>query len=1641
MEEEDWLRFGSDWGPGTSDDSFINDLNIPLRDSPPPVQYVTDMQPHTSAMATMDLGFDDGFNNVYDELENNTYQVQMTAVTTQQSTSYAEMQPIQATSSHNYQEPVQQMYVEAHGTQETSYYQYEQVPVTQPPQQIHQMQPQTSGHMQQMMTSSDYMQVEPSTSQIVDPVVLPQQSNTPQPAKPKSNRSSQQNRSSAQRKGKAAAAATSNQAPRQQPKNPDNSQQTVCLSQEETQLMSQIMRELQEIATQLAATEDEDIKSNLVQKRKELEETQQRILLSQLMKQNASLAAQISAPAMQQQAPVVQQPPPPRPRPAPPARPPVPKNNGPAQLKVLQRQGSGTTLAPKRSQPKKPPQQPVEPQPKTIQVIQQPDGSLVCVETGQVLRASIEPMTKQPPATITPPPEAVAGHTDGPPLLHPETEAAHASTSAITMLSSTANDGYCEVKPVTTTHIQQQPQQNVQITTAPLQRRPMQKQQPPQQQQQQQQQPTVVYVQTGQGQAAVVTQHQYIQQPPPQPLHHQQPAPTQIVTNQVINSRNSISTETMKIVAGQLISQNPGVEPTVKDVVRVASGQQTGRYTLPAQNNRRQQPLILTSTGAQPQVVVGKVMTHLPPGINLGSLPPGTHQVVIVDQPPPPAPPPPPPKPVITKMPAAECEKRLAERQETRATRLRSFFDDMTERIGQPESERPFSSLKDVVERLLPYGLSDEPPLKPEYEAEFDNNLMRSFLNLSMKQDNLMKRVGRAFLQESQRECNMQEKNLLLYLDHEYERRKFEAEKALTKEENGHERLIESSTLIPALREAGISDPKAVARGRGGPAPQRPSVFSQAQAYEYYDFDDVPSTAPRPPPSPSPPPFERMPSPSPSLSSMLSSPSSSVRFSSRRSSISPEKAVKEIRREPPPRLPVVRVPPPMPKVLAQKQEKVPKEEPPTPKLDRLEKPVPAVKPKMAEKAVKVEKAIKVEAASTPRSPSVAKPAPVLRVEKAEESNIKTIRSPRASYPQPLKMRAKAHDRKEREEDKVEVAPPTILKKTTAWEQTKAQQALALQETIRAASMPIKKPVPKPTPPPPEPVVSPLKIQPRVCRTESNLEEEASDDDRGSVSPELGEAPPPAVIAPKPMLVPPKPKIVPIRLPPPRPNRIRVKDEAKAEKSGATPEPARIPPTPAVKEEKPAEEPPKVQQPVPIKLKLKLGNMVEEVVIAKPPGPRYTAAFVHELRRKQKLEKKEKKKKKKEKRERERLEKEKAARVVEDYGKDQNQPPLLNGTHSWNGKHHYDDEPCCSKSLSPELPAANTSGTLVFKINPKSLKMHAVSPSSRSNSPAVSSRPSSRSNSSLKIRTSLGNSRGASPAIPLLKIQRDSPSEPAVPKLRISLKLPRPEVKEELKPVEPERLKRPEPPTNGHVVEPTPPKLPRLKLSLGALKLPAPEPVVPVPEPVVAKQIPAPIITPPKKVQPIKLAAKLPPARVAQPVKQQPPPPPIQRASDCGRAPFTRPSPPPVQRTAPKTPVKLDEPVSVNPLVALRNASRQVTAQQIFGNPGRPHFKSTGPRPKPATARRPSSPKAPAPVPRLPAARPPQQPVVRTPVVAPRAPAQPQGDVAFSDDDEDDAADTTTAPAEDHLEDMLATWGLTSNVPMQQNSMKNANGYM
>ncbi|CAJ0579420.1 unnamed protein product, partial [Mesorhabditis spiculigera] len=1557
------------------------------------------MQPHTSAMATMDLGFDDGFNNVYDELENNTYQVQMTAVTTQQSTSYAEMQPIQATSSHNYQEPVQQMYVEAHGTQETSYYQYEQVPVTQPPQLIHQMQPQTSGHMQQMMTSSDYMQVEPSTSQIVDPVVLPQQSNTPQPAKPKSNRSSQQNRSSAQRKGKAAAAATSNQAPRQQPKNPDNSQQTVCLSQEETQLMSQIMRELQEIAAQLAATEDEDIKSNLVQKRKELEETQQRILLSQLMKQNAS-----SNPVCRQYWRAVR------------AAGPILLDvrvwsNGPAQLKVLQRQGSGTTLAPKRSQPKKPPQQPVEPQPKTIQVIQQPDGSLVCVETGQVLRASIEPMTKQPPATITPPPEAVAGHTDGPPLLHPETEAAHASTSAITMLSSTANDGYCEVKPVTTTNIQQQPQQNVQITTAPLQRRPMQKQQPPQQQQQQQQQqPTVVYVQTGQGQAAVVTQHQYIQQPPPQPLHHQQPAPTQIVTNQVINSRNSISTETMKIVAGQLISQNPGVEPTVKDVVRVASGQQTGRYTLPAQNNRRQQPLILTSTGAQPQVVVGK----------------------------------------ITKMPAAECQKRLAERQETRATRLRSFFDDMTERIGQPESERPFSSLKDVVERLLPYGLSDEPPLKPEYEAEFDNNLMRSFLNLSMKQDNLMKRVGRAFLQESQRECNMQEKNLLLYLDHEYERRKFEAEKALTKEENGHERLIESSTLIPALREAGISDPKAVARGRGGPAPQRPSVFSQAQAYEYYDFDDVPSTAPRPPPSPSPPPFERVcfcvfvilkdavPFTIIIIDYVLSLLVGSL-FQSKVFHLTGESRQGD---QTGTTAEVVRVPPPMPKVLAQKQEKVPKEEPPTPKLDRLEKPVPAVKPKMAEKAVKVEKAIKVEAATTPRSPSVAKPAPVQRVEKAEESNIKTIRSPRASYPQPLKMRAKAHDRKEREEDKVEVAPPTILKKTTAWEQTKAQQALALQETIRAASMPIKKPVPKPTPPPPEPVVSPLKIQPRVCRTESNLEEEASDDDRGSVSPELGEAPPPAVIAPKPMLVPPKPKIVPIRLPPPRPNRIRVKDEAKAEKSGATPEPARIPPTPAVKEEKPAEEPPKIQQPVPIRLKLKLGNMVEEVVVAKPPGPRYTAAFVHELRRKQKLEKKEKKKKKKEKRERERLEKEKAARVVEDYGKDQNQPPLLNGTHSWNGKHHYDDEPCCSKSLSPELPAANTSGTLVFKINPKSLKMHAVSPSaSRSNSPAVSSRPSSRSNSSLKIRTSLGNSRGASPAIPLLKIQRDSPSEPAVPKLRISLKLPKPEVKEELKPVEPERLKRPEPPTNGHVVEPTPPKLPRLKLSLGALKMPAPEPVVPVPEPVVAKQIPAPVITPPKKVQPIKLAAKLPPARVAQPVKQQPPPPPIQRASDCGRAPFTRPSPPPVQRAAPKTPVKLDEPVSVNPLVALRNASRQVTAQQIFGNPGRPHFKSTGPRPKSATARRPSSPKAPAPVPRLPAARPPQQPVVRTPVVAPRAPAQPQGGVAFSDDDEDDAADTTTAPAEDHLEDMLATWGLTSNVPMQQNSMKNTNGYM
>ncbi|KAK6060494.1 hypothetical protein COOONC_01845 [Cooperia oncophora] len=225
-------------------------------------------------------------------------------------------------------------------------------------------------------------------------------------------------------------------------------------------------------------------------------------------------------------------------------------------------------------------------------------------------------------------------------------------------------------------------------------------------------------------------------------------------------------------------------QPTVGEVVRQ---QHQLRHVSGAQQVIVQQvaagPQVVVATGSQP-IAAAQIRSQIvqqstiPAQIVLAPPVQQSPQVVVLAH----------------RASPAQTAKRLEEKRASRLSRLRNYFENLHTALACPDTETPFSDLRDVLQRLLPYHAYGEPNLSDEHLEQFDTNYMRTNINLYEQRKHLEKRLRKVLFDEALHGTEAEERNLLLFLDGEYEKRKLEEEKELVKQ--GNIALVQYRTII-----------------------------------------------------------------------------------------------------------------------------------------------------------------------------------------------------------------------------------------------------------------------------------------------------------------------------------------------------------------------------------------------------------------------------------------------------------------------------------------------------------------------------------------------------------------------------------------------------------------------------------------------------------------------------------------------------------------------------------------------------------------------------------------------------------------------------------------------------------------------------
>ncbi|CAD5225445.1 unnamed protein product [Bursaphelenchus xylophilus] len=188
------------------------------------------------------------------------------------------------------------------------------------------------------------------------------------------------------------------------------------------------------------------------------------------------------------------------------------------------------------------------------------------------------------------------------------------------------------------------------------------------------------------------------------------------------------------------------------------------------------------------------------------------------------------PTPIVLPTPK-ELAAMVKKKQEQRRNKIACFFNVIKEKLNETDYISPFKGLADVFDRLLPFGLLDEPEHSEEHLKHVDRELLRHQVYMDAKLKRIENKMRSIYFKDAVGENEHKaELNMLLYLDAEYERRRFEADKKEAKQD-----------LEGFLRESEIvrfgSDVDEVQEKMRALQNQKVEVPSTS-TYEYKEFDE-----------------------------------------------------------------------------------------------------------------------------------------------------------------------------------------------------------------------------------------------------------------------------------------------------------------------------------------------------------------------------------------------------------------------------------------------------------------------------------------------------------------------------------------------------------------------------------------------------------------------------------------------------------------------------------------------------------------------------------------------------------------------------------------------------------------------------------
>ncbi|GMR49192.1 hypothetical protein PMAYCL1PPCAC_19387, partial [Pristionchus mayeri] len=186
--------------------------------------------------------------------------------------------------------------------------------------------------------------------------------------------------------------------------------------------------------------------------------------------------------------------------------------------------------------------------------------------------------------------------------------------------------------------------------------------------------------------------------------------------------------------------------------------------------------------------------------------------------------------------------RRIEEKRQGRKQKLQNAFEVMSQALLNPETEKPFTGVDDVFRRLIPYHLLYEHDLDPQLEEEFDLQFMRAMVEADEGKRRITERMRKIAIDEAIARKD-EERNLLLFLDAEYEKQRLEEEKKISKENPDALQPIARATAL-ALSAATPLLPPPSDRLKELKKPEDLSTFT---LYEYHPFVER-RRIPTPPP-------------------------------------------------------------------------------------------------------------------------------------------------------------------------------------------------------------------------------------------------------------------------------------------------------------------------------------------------------------------------------------------------------------------------------------------------------------------------------------------------------------------------------------------------------------------------------------------------------------------------------------------------------------------------------------------------------------------------------------------------------------------------------------------------------------------------